>query len=76
VEFLREAVIKDSPDGLKAVHEQLLHAFTLPHEAKRQLRMSGRTTPEALAVIDRMISSSTKTFTPELRMISSPILRP
>ncbi len=54
VEFLREAVIKDSPDGLKAVHEQLLHAFTLPHEAKRQLRMSGRTTPEALAVIDRM----------------------
>lgn len=55
VGFLREAVIKDSPDGLKAVHEQLLHAFTLPHEAKRRLEMSGRATPVELAEIDRMI---------------------
>jgi hypothetical protein len=55
VDFLREAVIKDSPNGLKAVHEQLFHAFTVPHEAKRQLQMSGRATPEALAEIDRMI---------------------
>ncbi len=55
VEFLREAIIKDSPDGLKAVHEQLLQGFTLPHEARRQLQKSGRATPEALAEIDRMI---------------------
>jgi hypothetical protein len=40
---------------LKAVHEQLLHAFTLPHEARRKLQMSGRATPEELAGIDRMI---------------------
>jgi hypothetical protein len=30
-------------------------AFTLPHEARRQLRKSGQATPEALAGIDRMI---------------------
>jgi len=55
VEFLREAVIRDSPDALKAVHEQLLRAFTAPHEANQKLQMSGRATPEALAGIDRMI---------------------
>lgn len=42
VDFLRAAIIKDSPDRLKVVHEQLLHAFTLPYEAKRKLQMSGR----------------------------------
>jgi len=35
VHFL-EAFIRGSPDALKASHEQLLHAFTLPYLAKRR----------------------------------------
>jgi hypothetical protein len=54
-DFLREAIIRDSPEGLKASHEQLLHAFTLPYLAKRKLQASGLATQEAMAEIDRMI---------------------
>jgi hypothetical protein len=35
VDFLREAIIKDSPEGLKASHEQLVDAFVVPYLAKR-----------------------------------------
>jgi hypothetical protein len=55
VGFLRE-VIRDSPEGLKASHEQLVRAFTLPYLAKRKLEASGVATSEAMAEIDRMIT--------------------
>lgn len=55
VDFLREAIIRGSPEGLKASHEQLVRAFTLPHLAKRRLKASGAATQEAMAEIERMI---------------------
>jgi hypothetical protein len=62
LEFLREAIIRDSPEGLKAAHEQLLCAFTVPYEAKRKLEASGRATPEAMAEIDRAIIELNENF--------------
>jgi hypothetical protein len=55
VNFLREAIIKDSPEALKAAHERLVQAFTLPYLAKRKLEALGLATSEAMAEIDRMI---------------------
>jgi Protein of unknown function (DUF4238) len=55
VDFLREAIIRDSPEGLKASHEQLVQAFTVPYLAKRKLDALGLATSEAMAEIDRMI---------------------
>jgi hypothetical protein len=51
-----EAIIRDSPEGLKASHEQLVRAFTLPYLAKRKLEASGVATSGAMAKIDRMIT--------------------
>jgi len=56
VDFLREAVIRESPEGLKAFHEQLVGAFTVPYLAKRKLEASGLATSEAMAEIERMIT--------------------
>ncbi len=55
VNFLRQAIITGSPEGLKASHEELVHAFTLPYLAKRKLEAEGRATSEAMAEIDRAI---------------------
>jgi hypothetical protein len=55
VDFLRETIIKDSPEALKATHERLVQAFTLPYFAKRKLEVAGLATSEAMAEIDRMI---------------------
>jgi hypothetical protein len=55
VDFLRDGIIKDSPNALKASHEELVRAFSLPYLAKRQLEASGVATPEAIAEIDRTI---------------------
>jgi hypothetical protein len=55
VDFLREAIIRDSPEGLKVSHEQLVRAFTVPYRTKRKLEASGLATSEAMAKIDWMI---------------------
>jgi hypothetical protein len=62
VEFLREAIIRDSPERLKASHEQLLRAFAAPYQAKRQLEASDRLTAEANAEIDRLIVELNENF--------------
>jgi hypothetical protein len=56
VDFLREAIIKDSPEGLKASHEQLVDAFVVPYLAKRKLESLGLAKSEAMAETDRMIT--------------------
>lgn len=55
VDFLRKGIVNDSPEGLKASHEQLVRAFTVPYLAKRKLEALGLATPERMAEIDRMI---------------------
>jgi hypothetical protein len=62
VEFVREAIINDSPERLKAYHEQLVRAFTLPYLTKRKLEASGAATSEAMTEIDRMIIELNENF--------------
>jgi hypothetical protein len=51
-EFIENLIIKDSPEGLKESHRFLLHAFTLPHIAKRKLEERKRTIEESGEVVD------------------------
>jgi Protein of unknown function (DUF4238) len=55
VEFLRKGIINDSPEGLKASHERLVQAFTVPYLAKQKLETRGLATSEAMAGINRTI---------------------
>jgi hypothetical protein len=55
VDFLREAIIRDSPEGLRASHEEVVRAFTAPYLAKRKLETLGLATSKAMAEIDRII---------------------
>jgi hypothetical protein len=56
VSLIRDIAIKDSPEGLKHLHEGLVRAFRLPHIAKRRLESSGTATPESLADVDKLIA--------------------
>jgi hypothetical protein len=51
-EFIENLIIKDSPEGLKESHRFLLHAFTLPHIARRKLEERKRTIEESGEVVD------------------------
>jgi hypothetical protein len=55
VDFIRKVIINDSPEGLKASHELIVRAFTVPYLAKRKLEALGLATPEKMAEIDRRI---------------------
>ena len=55
VDFLRTALINDSPKALKASHEGLIDAFTLPFVIAQKLADAGSASPEAMAQIDRLI---------------------
>ncbi len=54
LDFLHE-FIKDSPQGLRASHEQLLRVLMLPFEERRRLKAPGLATQEKLAEINREI---------------------
>lgn len=55
VNLLRELLIKQSPEGLRSSHEQLLGIFTAPYRLKRGLAQLGKTTAETDEIIDRFI---------------------
>jgi hypothetical protein len=74
VEFLREGIVKGSPEGLKASHEQLLDAFSAPYLAKRKLEMLGLATSEAMAEIDRMIIELNENLHTEIEADFQPYL--
>ena len=62
IEFIREAVIKDSPERLKPLHENLLRQFTTPHTAKAHFQRSGTGTPQLLDAIERDIAEANENF--------------
>ncbi len=62
IEFIREAVIKDSPERLKPLHERLLRQFTTPHAAKAHFGISGTGTPQLLDAIERDIAEANENF--------------
>jgi hypothetical protein len=52
VEFVENVIIKDSPEGLQESHKFLLHAFTLPHIAKRRFEERIRIAEESGQLLD------------------------
>jgi hypothetical protein len=62
VDFLQEGIINGSPERLRAYHEQLVRAFTVPYLAKQKLVESGVTRPEAMREIDRTIIEINENF--------------
>jgi hypothetical protein len=74
VVFLREALINDSPAGLKASHEELINAFTLPYRLKSELKELGIENTEAMAVIDRMIIQLNEDFHTNIEQDFQPYL--
>jgi len=57
IQFVREMVINNSPEGLRSGHEFLLKAFTLPHRVKRALEQSGRQEPEFRKLVEESITN-------------------
>ena len=61
VEFLR-MFISDSPAGLRASHEELIEAFTLPHIAKRKLERLGLADSEHMGQVNNTIIELNERF--------------
>jgi Protein of unknown function (DUF4238) len=62
IEFVRKMAIESSPEKLRPGHEYLLHAFTLPHQAKRRIERSGNYTPEFQQILNEMITNSNEQY--------------
>lgn len=75
VEFIRGVAINDSPEGLKASHEQLVQAFTLPYLAKRKLECNGSAASEIMAEIDRMIVELNENYHTSIEDVFKPHLK-
>lgn len=60
--FIREAVIDDSPERLKSMHERLLQQFLVPHAAKAYYRSQPTTSPKLLSAIERDIAEANENF--------------
>ncbi len=56
ITFLREAIIKESPEALKSSHEQMVRILNLPHIAMQYLEAWGRAASPAMREVERMIS--------------------
>jgi hypothetical protein len=74
VESIRALAISDSPAGLKASHEQLVQAFTLPYLAKRNLERTGSSTSEMMMEIDRMIAELNENYHTSIEDVFKPHL--
>lgn len=62
VTFIREAVIEDSPERLKPMHEQLLQQFLVPHAAKARFQSQPSASPGLLSAIETDIAQANENF--------------
>jgi len=74
VEFVRAVAINDSPAGLKASHERLVQAFTVPYWAKRSLEHTASADSEMMLEIDRMIAELNENFHTSIENVFKPHL--
>ena len=74
VEFIRALAINDSPAGLKASHEDLVQAFTLPYLAKRDLERKGYAPSEMIVQVDRMIAELNENYHTSIEKVFKPHL--
>lgn len=74
VEFIRGIAINDSPEGLKASHEQLVRAFTLPYFMKQELERTGSATSDDMMEIDRMIAELNENYHTSIEDVFKPYL--
>jgi hypothetical protein len=61
-QFIEGLLIKDSPEGMKESHRFLLHAFTVPHIAKRTLEERKRLIEESGETVDENAFRESMTF--------------
>jgi hypothetical protein len=73
-DFIEKGIIADSPEGLRETHRFLVHAFTVPHKAKRVLEETGRATSEAMAIVDQQIVEMNENFHTSIENLFQPIL--
>jgi hypothetical protein len=74
-DFIEKGIIADSPEGLRETHRFLLHAFTVPHKAKRVLEQPGKSSPEAMALIDQQIVEMNENYHSSIENLFQPVLR-
>ena len=55
ITFLREAIIKGSPDALKETHERMLRILMLPYVAKERLQRLGDAGAAGISEADRLV---------------------
>lgn len=85
-EFIEKMIIQDSPEGLKKSHRFLVHAFTVPHIAKRKLEERIRRAEEsgelleedaiceARRLIDQQIVEMNENYHTSIEELFMPIL--
>jgi hypothetical protein len=66
-EFIEKLIIEDSPESLKESHRFLVHAFTLPHIAKRKLEARTQIAKESGEILDEETIRETRAVTPTSR---------
>jgi len=74
-DFIEKGIIADSPEGLRETHRFLVHAFTVPHKAKRVLEQTGKANSEAMALIDQQIVEMNENYHTSIENLFQPILQ-
>jgi len=74
IDFVRTEFIEKSHEKLRAGHEYLLHAFTLPHQAKRRLELAGRVTPEFEQFFNEMTINANEKYHGSIERQFKPLL--
>jgi hypothetical protein len=75
IAFIRDAAIKDSPEKLKPLHENLLRQFASPHAAKTHHLKQGTASPELLAAINRDIAETNENLHTTIEQTFHPYLK-
>lgn len=74
IEFVRKMFIEQSPEKLRPGDEYLLHVFTLPHQAKRRIELSGNDTPEYQQVLNEMITNANEKYHGPIERAFKPLI--
>jgi hypothetical protein len=74
IEFVRKMFIENSPEKLQPGHEYLLHAFTLPHQAKRRIEQSGKDTSEYQQILNEIITNANEKYHGSIEIAFKPLI--
>jgi hypothetical protein len=74
-EFIENGIIADSPEGLRETHRFLMHAFTVPHKAKRVLEQTGKARFEEMLLVDQQIVEMNENYHTSIENLFQPLLQ-